>query len=432
MKKWLIALLIPLSFQSVQAATINLSDCAQTTVNNAITAAASGDILVCPSGSWSWSDVNITKNITLQGAGIDSTNISITAAGGLESPQSYTGPFRVTGFTFTSTANFGTDSGFAMIRILANRGFRVDHNKFQVYSDQIGYNGGNAIYTRYDVWGVIDHNQFVNHPSQLTSGGCLHAMVYPEGNGTTAWALPSQLGLSDHTVFIEDNYFREAKQCSAHNPHASYGQRGGIYVFRHNTLRNFMCDSHGYEVIQSTRSWEFYNNDFIVETGRNLYRLIFMRGGTGVIYNNILTLEGSGSVTTAISLEEQRVTSDRGTPGRPELYGGVPGNTSCSAAEGYPCVDQIGRGQSVGTSPNMTQLSDPAYVWGNTFTGAGEIIRGVPSGYVNANRDYYYNQGAKPGYVAYPYPHPLVTGEPEPPPPPGNLIPNPPSITGVN
>jgi hypothetical protein len=264
--------------RNVLAVTNNLPDCSQSTVQSAINSASAGDVLVCPAGTWSWSNVDITKNITLQGAGIDYTNISITAAGGLESPQSYTGPFRVSGFTFTSTANFGTDSGFAMMRILGNRGFRIDHNKFQVYSDQVGYNGGNAIYTRYDVWGVVDHNQFVNHPDQLTSGGCLHAMVYPEGNGTTAWALPTQIGSSEHTVFIEDNYFREAKQCSAHNPHAAYGQRGGIYVFRHNTLRNFMIDSHGYEVVQSTREYEISNNTFIVETGKNIYRTIFMRG----------------------------------------------------------------------------------------------------------------------------------------------------------
>src|SRR3990172_2397908 len=166
----IIAAFLLLPFRA-HAATINLADCAQTTVNNAISAAAAGDTLVCPAGSWSWSDVNITKNITLQGAGIGNTNISITSAGGLESPQSYTGAFRVTGFTFTSTANFGTDSGFAMFRILGARGFRVDHNRFQVYSDQISYNGGNAIYTRYDVAGLIDHNGVVNHPDQLTSGG---------------------------------------------------------------------------------------------------------------------------------------------------------------------------------------------------------------------------------------------------------------------
>jgi hypothetical protein len=118
------------------------------------------------------------------------------------------------------------------------------------------------------------------------------------------------------------------------------------------------------------------------------------------------------------------------------VYGGVPASSNCSTTEGYPCVDQIGRGQSIGTSPNMTQISDPVYLWGNNLSAAGTAVVGTPSGYVNANRDFFYNQGAKPGFAAYPYPHPLVSGDPAPPSPPppspGSLVPSPPSIIGVN
>jgi hypothetical protein len=65
----------------------------------------------------------------------------------------------VTGFTFASTGNFGTDNGKAMMRIQGGHGWRVDHNRFEIYSDQVNYNGGNAIYTKNDVSGVIDHNE---------------------------------------------------------------------------------------------------------------------------------------------------------------------------------------------------------------------------------------------------------------------------------
>src|SRR6516165_7124031 len=89
-----------------------LFNCSQTTVQNAISAASDGDVLVCPAGSWSWSNVDINNhNITLQGAGIGKTNISITAAGGFEAPATNTKAFRLTGFTLTSTANFGTEEG---------------------------------------------------------------------------------------------------------------------------------------------------------------------------------------------------------------------------------------------------------------------------------------------------------------------------------
>src|SRR3990172_2050158 len=73
------------------AVTNNLPDCSQTTVQAAITSASSGDTIICPSGNWSWSNVDITKDITLQGAGIGSTNISITSQGGLEAPTTYSG-----------------------------------------------------------------------------------------------------------------------------------------------------------------------------------------------------------------------------------------------------------------------------------------------------------------------------------------------------
>ena len=125
----------------------------------------------------------------------------------------------------------------AMFKILGGKGWRVDHNEFSIYSNVINYSGGNGIYTRYDVSGLIDHNQFVKNPNS-PSGGCMHASVYPEGNGNTAWGLPSQLGSFDHTVFVEDNYFYNPDQCSAHNAHAVYGQNSGIFVARHNEIRN--------------------------------------------------------------------------------------------------------------------------------------------------------------------------------------------------
>jgi PKD repeat protein len=399
--------------------TIGLSSCSESDVNNAIATASHGDIIVCPPGDWSWSNVDITKNITLQGAGIGNTNISITKAGGIESPSIYSGAFRVTGFTFTATENFGTDSGLGMMRIHGNKGFRVDHNRFEIYSKFIAYSGGNGIFTQNDVGGLMDHNEFVNHPSQLTSGGCIHAGVYPEGHGDN-WYLPSQIGSYEHTVFIEDNYFREAKQCSAHNPHAVMSQRGGIYVFRHNELRNFMVDSHGFEVLQATREYEISNNNFIIENNRNIYRGMYLRGGTGVIYGNTLTLEGSGSMKYKIVLTESRVSTIRNNPARPELYGGVGSKTCCSAEEGYPCTDQIGRGHSVGTSPNMYQVADPLYVWDNMGEGnsssdimaaayVGSSCSGDINDYIQPGRDYFVNSGPKPEYTPYTYPHPLTS-----------------------
>ena len=73
----LMFLLFFINVFEVHASTNVLSNCSQSVVNNAVSAASDGDTIVCPSGTWSWtSSVTISnKNITLQGGGIDKTII---------------------------------------------------------------------------------------------------------------------------------------------------------------------------------------------------------------------------------------------------------------------------------------------------------------------------------------------------------------------
>jgi len=135
-----------------------LATCSQTDVTTAIGTASAGDVLVCPAGSWSWSSVSISKNITLQGAGIGSTNISITANNGLKSAGT---AFRLTGFTFISTGNFGDFDG-ALLYIPNGHDWRIDHNEFQIFSNSPNDGtGGNGLHIKYDASGLIDHNRFI-------------------------------------------------------------------------------------------------------------------------------------------------------------------------------------------------------------------------------------------------------------------------------
>jgi hypothetical protein len=403
-----------------RASSVILPTCSQSDVNSAISSASDGDAIVCPGGSWSWSDVNISnKNITLQGAGIGNTIISITSAGGVEAPANNTKAFRVTGFTFKSTGNFGTDSGYAMMRIQGGKGWRVDHNEFQIYSNVTNYAGGNGLFTNNDIAGLIDHNRFVKNPA---GSGCMHASVYPDGAGATAWGWPSRIGNSDHTVFIEDNYFFNPDYCPSHNPHAVYGQRGGIYVARHNEIHNMDIDSHGFCADVGTREYEISNNEWVIDNGNNVYTILNMRGGTGVIYNNTVTKTGSGSATYGLYLDEYR--GSKFTQCGGITQNGINAGTACAGNEGYPCVDQIGRGQN--------QTSDPLYFWGNKNFPSNRIIEPT---FIQANRDYY-STGPKPGYTGYQYPHPL-TGAPckencvgQQPPPVATL--NPPVILRID
>lgn len=381
-----------------RAATVNLPSCGEAEVKAAIAAAADGDTIACPAGSWSWANVDIVnRNITLKGAGIGQTIISITAPGGIEATSSNTKAFRVTGFTFASTGNFSTDNGKAMMRIQGGKGWRVDHNRFEIFSNKQNYDGGNGIYTRNDVSGLIDNNQFVKGGGS----GCMHASTYPEGTGGTAWGLPSQLGSFDHTVFIEDNYFHNPGNCPDHNPHAVYGQNGGVFVFRHNEIHNMNGDAHGFCATYGTREWEISNNRWMQDTGNSLWAMLHMRGGTGVIYGNSLT---GGNVSHGIYWNEYRVSSDCGASVTSNVpgFGSVTASSSCPSTEGYPCAQQIGRGQN--------NSSDPAYVWNNTNFAQMSWDPGTQS-YIVQNRDFFMT-GPKPGYTSYPYPHPLQGAAP--------------------
>jgi hypothetical protein len=388
------------------AATNNLTDCAETAVQSAINAAADGDVLVCPQGSWSWSNVNLeNKNVTLRGAGIGRTRIAITAAGGIEATARNTKPFQITGFTFASTGNFGTDSGLAMMRIHGGKGWRVNGNRFEIFSSTNDYNGGNGIHTRNEVSGVIDRNEFVKGAGP----GCMHAAVYPEGAGATAWSWASQIDKADRTVFIEDNYFYNPDPCTSHGVHAVYGQNGGIFVARYNEIHGMNIDAHGFCSTHGTREFEISNNRWIGVGSNSVYAVIHLRGGTGVVYGNSL----SGNIVHAYQYSDWRA-EGRSCGGNTVYYGAV---ASSSCPEGYPCVQQVGRGQN--------NSADPIYIWNNA--GASSSSNLAPS-FIQSGRDYILNRGAKPGYTPHPYPHPLTIGSsgatapaPARPSPPTNL-----------
>ncbi|RJR18175.1 MAG: hypothetical protein C4582_11990 [Desulfobacteraceae bacterium] len=80
--------------------------------------------------------------------------------------------------------------------------------------------------------------------------------------------------------------------------------------------------------------------------------------------------------------------------------------------EGYPCLDQVGRGQG--------QSAEPIYIWGNSGNDAvvlfGDGAAGLEN-YIVEQRDYI--RGVMPGYVPYEYPHPLTKTTTLT--PPGNL-----------
>lgn len=362
---------LSLSWATVEAATIPASGCSDSQVQNAINAAVSGDVVALPapcSATWN-AGVSIpnSKGITLNGNGASITRGSLSSGGALIalSPHSSSST-RITGFTFSDSKSA---VGYFITIGSGNEAsakFRIDHCSFT------GLDLLTHIRIVAPVYGVIDHNSF----TWSGNNEVIHNEAYGAGS-TAGWANDVVPG-SGEALYIEDNSF--VNQTSGNPAYfwggsAVQGYYGSRTVFRYNTVEMATVDMHGTPGMVGARWWEIYENTFYVVTNGDIDKIVGMRGGSGVIFNNHKT--GRTNYKAVINLVEED--------------------------SGYPALYQIGRGKN--------QALDPAYIWNNDSS----IPVGSGSSNVQLNRDYF--QTARPGYVPYRYPHPLVSGTPvaEPP-----------------
>ena len=101
-------------------------------------------------------------------------------------------------------------------------------------------------------------------------------------------------------------------------------------------------DSHGFCATYGTREYEISNNVWTGVGSINLYSVIHMRGGTGVIYGNSI----AGNTSYGYWWEDYRAQGDScggGETSNVPGYGNVSASASCP--EGYPCAQQVGRGR---------------------------------------------------------------------------------------
>jgi hypothetical protein len=282
-----------------------------------------------------------------------------------------------------------------------------------------------SIYINGDIWGLIDH---FTHVGGFVTGVRIEHLNW---NGTSgdnwgdqSWAAPIHYG-SAEGVYIEDSSFTGTSGVASAAATDCYS--GGRFVFRHNTVNTLDIGSHGADSDQRHRAcrWmEIYNNTFTYSTVNALGFIAWIRGGTGVFYNNTITAPG---YTNKIVQTTNCRDADAGCGGGP---GGGPNYTPWGAcdgsgpydqnsSEGYRCVDQPGSGTSklLGLDPDgsvtpantwVGNTSDPIYVWNNTLNGSSNNTTTGSTNVVN-NRDYYVGM-ARPGYTAYTYPHPLQGG----------------------
>ncbi|MEZ0391085.1 MAG: hypothetical protein ACAH59_02640, partial [Pseudobdellovibrionaceae bacterium] len=397
----LVAGLITQYSVSAEAATITASSCELSAVQSAVNSAANGDTVSVPAGTCTWSGaLNLSKTITLKGAGAlasGGTRINYGGSGHTlmsVSVGSNTGKLDISGFYF-----FGGDSNYwngTAMQLYGPKGWknlRVHHNVFD-------NNNPWTIKGDSGTHGLIDHNTF--------KGNSFGIMLY--GAGAADWASPLTLGTADF-FFVEDNNFDFNDFYGATGAPIMDMDSGGRQVFRNNTVKNGMWETHdkARSGLVSANAFEIYNNTFNGGT-TNKWKAIDVSAGTGVIWGNKMI----GDYTIPIGAIDYKSFDPRSVrlcDGTDPADKNVPGET------GWICQYQIG---SMGEGPTAYQY--PLYLWGNTENNVAVGMTCTDGcNHVKSGRDYINSASAKPGYVPYTYPHPLQAGGSPTPPPPAPL-----------
>jgi hypothetical protein len=436
------------------AATYNAASCSESDVQSAVNLTSNGDTVNIPAcsqtnwGSNSTNDVSLNVNtaITIQGAGQGSTIIGDNLYKGNPSTcaskqplinwtVSGTTPFRLTGVSIVGIA---TDTGVCQAGHI-----HISGSNHYMEIDHVTIDPGQTvmIYIYGDIWGVITTSSFTGN---FVDGVRVEA---PGWNGSSdlwgdaSWNTAVSYG-GGQGVYIENNTFTSTASAGVGGATDCFS--GGQLVFRYNTVSMYNNQSHGADSDQRHRGcrWqEIYNNTYSYSNINELAFISWIRGGTGVVYNNTIT--ASGYTNNVVQVANCRDASAGCGAGGPNYtpWGACNGSGAYdenSTSAGHRCVDQPGAGTSCllgpdsgGTTVTVAACSynnnaagawtgnqsDPIYVWNNTLNGASDN-QAAGSTNVVANRDYYVGT-ARPGYTAYTYPYPVNSSSA--PNPPANL-----------
>ena len=416
-----------------QAATVSAASCSRTDVGNAVASAANGDTIQIPSGTCNWTTtLTVNKGVTMIGAGPGATvlqdNVSKGGSGcsgggplmdwNVNSPSA----MRISGFTIQGVAGDPSVCQRGHITVEGStKSMRIDHitvNPAQTV----------AIYIQGDVWGVIDHMTFT---ASFKNAVRVEHLNWNGTSGDTwgdqSWAQVLWAG-SGEGIFVEDSTFTDTTGGSTVGNFTDCFS-GGRMTIRHNTFNAGNLTSHGADSDQRHRGcrWqEIYSNTFNFTGSQGVAFVTWIRGGSGVVFNN--TISAPGGLNQVVQASNCR-DSDAGCGGGPSYtpWGACNGSSRYdqNAIGGYRCVDQPGSGTSLlisgdpPTSNWVGNVTEPIYVWNNTVNGAA---RNNASGSTNVQSGRDYNVGtARPAYTPYTYPHPLAGGAGNPPSSPTNV-----------
>ena len=283
-----------------EAGTITAANASYAAVSAAVSSASDGDTVQVPAGSATWSStLNITKGITLAGAGIGVTVITSGISNNFAALIKYAPsnpaintPFRVTGFTLdgawkSMAIDLKNPTATNVDKI------RIDHTKI---TNAIQY----AIRFDGEIYGLVDHNQFVDN--------YLGTQIL--GRDWYTWeGFPLAAGTASYPYFEDNTYiYTGARTNLAFVVEAG---QGGRYVFRRNTIdvqssavggALELFDAHGNQDpvtsayrpngSRGTLGIEIYDNNI---TLRAKHRMLFLRGGEAKVFNNTVTQIGGSS-----------------------------------------------------------------------------------------------------------------------------------------
>ena len=260
--------------------------------------------------------------------------------------------------------------------------WRVDHCKFHrdsLFTHGVFISGSSSSHPT----GLIDNCIFFN-TRVLVYG--TNYMLFEGNQQHEIWAKDLNLGEFNGVVYIEDCDFEYNIFGNAIDSNTS-----AAFVFRFNSLKDVYIECHSVQGDnRATRKWEIYGND-LNNPGENIYAPYRLRGGTGVVFNEIITGNWDSN---SVVLDNVRSYSDRGSGGFCDGNSLWDGNEDPT---GYPCRDQIGRG------PDVVQWDDdppqyynqplmPAYAWSNKRSSGQNVPFSVASSsvqHIKENRDFY-------------------------------------------
>lgn len=441
--------------QTCTTAVCNAASPSETDVQNALPASSNTNATVVvniPSGTGTWTGgftytvPSAVTNLTIQG----NTTVSCSGTAGTSSytcsatdnsiiVDSYASNtslitfniggsstyFRITGLTFKGgSTSLGKDNGFLQIFTGNSQNVRYDHNHtvFSAYTPTT--TEAVALRTFAPIAGVADHNYLDLGPDTQYSFGISNFGAYNDayGNGDGTYANPTPWGQYTGVFYVESNYVTggEINDCG----------NAGAMVIRYNTFNDATAgiQTHGTKSPagpgRGCRSLEAYHNYFTHPTGSPADSAIGSKIGPAMVWGNIVAAGYSRFFAAATDRSGGDSAAETNTPGgwgycntvTPTTGGwgsGQPANGTGSAWDanqpsityGYPCLDNIGRGQTVqhlnganfpgrlnavtGTIAWPEQYLEPVYLFDNTLTlstGNAQALRDLTT---LPNRDVY-------------------------------------------